>query len=100
MHSDFFCEFTYGNVSLLIVTLLCAQVVFVASLVLTLLDFSPLVFLQEAEGAVGQLDVKITSDGSVGYVSVNYSQIAESVAASSRAEEVCSSNLYRLDHKH
>jgi len=64
------------------------QVVFVSSLVLTLLDFSPLVFLQEAEGSVGQFDVEITSDGSTGYVSVNYTQIEESTTASTQPEEV------------
>lgn len=79
------------------------QVVFVSSLVLTLLDFSPLVFLQEAEGSVGQFDVEITSDGSTGYVSVNYTQVAESTAASTRAEEVrtqAGTNAFQLYDMH
>ena len=64
-----------------------AQVVLVSSVVLTLLEYAPIIFLQEAEGSQGQIDLHIRSDGSSGLQLMNYTQLALSAAQSTQAGE-------------
>lgn len=65
----------------------CLLVVIVAASMQTLLEQSPIIFMREAESEGGQVDLVLTSGEYNNGAMLNYTQVAEVLAASPRAQD-------------